>query len=310
MPANMHIRLDDILPLLGPEPVITGSREAGFTNLRPPQAAGIESLVWQSVQPADIHAFTRNSPARLFLFPLPAPQGVEPPEGKTIVYVSDPRLASISILARFFRQRPVWGIHPAVVVHPEAVIHPETYIGPNTFIGRCTIGRGSILYGNNHLYDGVRLGEDVIIHAGTVIGADGFGYHPGPDKEWLKFEHQGGVIIGNGVEIGANTCIDRGALGDTTIGDGTKIDNLVHIAHNVQVGRHCLIIAHAMIGGSCVIGDHAWIAPHAAIMQKTQIGHDATAGLGAVVLTNIPAGETWAGLPARKLEKNKAELPR
>lgn len=301
----MHIRLDDILPLLGPDPHISGSREAGFSNLRPPEAADPESLVWQSAQPADISAFVQASPARMFLFPAPVPANVQLSQGKTIIFVSDPRLAAISILARFFRQRPLWGIHPAVVVHPEAVIHPETYIGPNTFIGRCTIGRGTILYGNNHLYDGVRLGEDVTIHAGAVIGGDGFGYHPGPGKEWLKFEHQGGVVIGNGVEIGANTCIDRGALGDTVIGDGTKIDNLVHIAHNVQVGRHCLIIAHALIGGSCIIGDHAWIAPHAAIMQKTRVGDQATAGLGAIVLNDIPAGETWAGLPARKLEKKQ-----
>jgi UDP-3-O-[3-hydroxymyristoyl] glucosamine N-acyltransferase len=114
------------------------------------------------------------------------------------------------------------------------------------------------------------------------------------------------VEIGNGVEIGANTCIDRGTLGNTVIGDGTKIDNLVHIAHNVRIGKHCLVIAHAMIGGSCVIGDHAWIAPNAGIIQKKHIGEHATVGLGAVVLEDVPPNETWTGVPAKKIEqKNK-----
>jgi len=262
------------------------------------------SLVWTGTTPADLHELVKNTPAAIFILPMPAPgnHGLQP-ENKSLIFVPDPRLAAITVLAHFFRNRPAWGRHPSAVIHPDAIIAPDTFIGPNTIIGKCSIDSGTILYGNNYLYDGVTLGRNVTVHAGTVIGADGFGYQEGKEKEWLKFEHVGGVTIGHGVEIGANTCIDRGTLGETTVGDGTKIDNLVHIAHNVRIGKHCLIIAHAMIGGSCVIGDHVWIAPNAGILQKTIIGENSTIGLGAVVLRQVPAGETWAGVPAHKIEK-------
>jgi UDP-3-O-[3-hydroxymyristoyl] glucosamine N-acyltransferase len=140
--------------------------------------------------------------------------------------------------------------------------------------------------------------------AGIVIGFEGFGY------EWdgerlVKMPHRGDVIIGKDVEIGSNTCIDRATLeGEATvIGDGTKIDNLVHIAHNVKIGKHCLIVAGSVIGGSVVIGDRCYIGIGAMIKQKVKIGNDVTVGMGAVVLRDIPDGETWVGNPAKKLDK-------
>jgi UDP-3-O-[3-hydroxymyristoyl] glucosamine N-acyltransferase len=302
----MTISLEEILAVLGEEALLQGNRKLFISHIKPVDEADSSSLIWLGNTPQDAGLFIKNNPATAFLLPLPVPDGLHVPENKAVIFVNDSRLAVITLLSRFFRQRPAPGRHQTSVVHAEAQVHPDTYIGPNTYVGKCTIGRGSILYGNNYLYDGVRVGENVIIHAGTVIGSDGFGYQPGQNKDWLKFEHIGGVSIGNGVEIGANTCIDRGALGDTVIGDGTKIDNLVHIAHNVQIGRHCLVIAHAMIGGSCVIGDGAWIAPNASILQKIQIGAGSTVGLGAVVLEDVPPNEIWAGVPARRIEqKNK-----
>ena len=300
----MKIRLQDILSIIGQEYTLLGARDTTIDHIKPLPQADEESLVWTGTPPADLHKLVEKTPASIFILPLPAPGNAgEFSNSKSLIFVKDPRLAAITVLAHFFRQRPVWSKHPSAVIHPEASIAADTYIGPNTIIGKCTIESGTILYGNNYLYDNVKLGKNVTIHAGTVIGADGFGYQEGKEKEWLKFEHVGGVVIGSGVEIGANTCIDRGTLGDTIIGDGTKIDNLVHIAHNVQIGKHCLIIAHAMIGGSCVIGDHAWIAPNAGVLQKTVIGENATIGLGAVVLHAVPAGETWAGVPAHKIER-------
>lgn len=298
----MTISVEEILSVLGGEAVCLGGRSLSISHLKPSGQADPSSLVWLASQPQDTGSFIQNSPAAAFLLPLPAPPNLQVPEDKAVIFVKDSRLAAVTVLSAFFRHRPRWARHPSATVHHEAEIHPETYIGPNTVVGKCTIGRGCILYGNNYLYDGVIIGEHVTIHAGAVLGSDGFGYQPGDNKDWLKFEHVGGVRIGNGVEIGANSCIDRGALGDTVIGDGTKIDNLVHIAHNVQLGRHCLVIAHAMIGGSCVIGDGAWIAPNAAILQKTMIGPGATVGLGAVVLEDVPPNETWAGVPARRID--------
>lgn len=307
----MTVSISEILAVLGAEAVLLGRPTVSISYLKPIDDADNLSLVWLGTQPQNTGLFIQNNPAAAFILPLPVPDGLQVPENKSVIFVADARLAAITVLSSFFRHRPVWGSHPTAVIHPEAVIHPQTYIGPNTVIGKCTIGRGSILYGNNYLYDGVKLGENITVHAGTVIGSDGFGYQPGQNKDWLKFEHTGGVRIGSGVEIGANTCIDRGSLGDTVIGDGTKIDNLVHIAHNVQIGKHCLIIAHAMIGGSCIIGDGAWIAPHAAILQKTNIGYGATVGLGAVVLQHVPPNEVWAGVPAHNIpqQNNKPDQP-
>lgn len=153
----------------------------------------------------------------------------------------------------------------------------------------------------------------------TVISGPGFGFHAstlrihpgipnselGPirNKEWRRFPHIGGVRIGANVEIGSNTCIDRGAIGDTVIGDGTKIDNHVHVAHNVRIGRDCIIVAGAVIGGSAVLGDRVFVGINASIKNKVRIGDDAVIGMGAVVTKDVPAGETWVGNPARKMEK-------
>jgi len=293
----MSISLAEILPILDQEYKVIGDPGISINRVSTPTDADNQSLVWFS-NGANISQID----AAIYFLPMPVLDAPIPP-GKAVVFLQDPRLAAITVLNRFFKQRPDWGIHPTATIHPEASIDPQTHIGPNTYIGKCTIGQGSILYGNNYLYNGVKIGADATIHAGVIIGTDGFGYQHGPSNEWMKFEHLGGVEIGNSVEIGANTCIDRGTLGNTKIGDGTKIDNLVHIAHNVEIGKHCLIIAHAMIGGSCIIGDHSWIAPNASLLQKIRVGANATIGLGAVVLEDVPAGETWAGVPAHKIHR-------
>lgn len=299
----MSITPEDIILMIRQEHVVLGNRNVTINKMTTVAAADESSLVWLASLPANINQLLDQCAAPVIILPLPVPAAMPVPEDKCLVFTADPRLLAITILSRFFRQRPAWGLHPTAIVHPEADVSPETYIGPYSILGKCSIGRGSILYGNNYVHDGVRLGSDVIVHAGAVIGSDGFGYQPDENQEWLKFEHVGGVEVGNGVEIGANTCIDRGTLGNTVIGDGTKIDNLVQIGHNARVGRHCLVISHAMLGGSCEIGDYAWISPGAGILQKVQIGEKATIGFGTIVLKNVPPGETWVGVPARKVEK-------
>lgn len=169
-------------------------------------------------------------------------------------------------------------IHPSAKIADSAVLFPYVYIGP-----------------------GVEIGERVVIMSGASIGAPGFGYEQEEDGSWSYREHPYGVIIQDDVHIGANACIDAGRHRFTYIGRGTKIDNLVHIAHNVWIGEDCLIIALAEVSGSVEIGDKVVISPSASIRDHHNIGDEAHVGIGACVVKDIPAGETWAGVPARRL---------
>jgi len=143
----------------------------------------------------------------------------------------------------------------------------------------------------------------LIIGPGTVIGCDGFGYVRQEDYSLIKMPHQGNVIIEEGVEIGSNTCIDRAAQGSTIIRKGTKIDNLVHVAHGVKIGEHCLIVAGAVLGGSCEIGDYTFIGMNACVKEKVKIGINCIIGAGAVVLKDVEDNSVMVGNPAKLLRK-------
>jgi UDP-3-O-[3-hydroxymyristoyl] glucosamine N-acyltransferase len=150
-------------------------------------------------------------------------------------------------------------------------------------------------------YDNIH--SSVVVGRNTVIGGDGFGYAREIDGTLVKMPHMGNVIIHEDVEIGSNTCIDRAVIGSTIIGAGTKIDNLVHVAHGVKIGRNCLIVAGVVIGGSCEIGDNVYIGIGAMIKNKIRIGNNAVIGMGAVVLKDVPDGVTVVGNPAKPIIK-------
>ena len=152
------------------------------------------------------------------------------------------------------------------------------------------------------MYGDISIGNNVNIYHGTIIGKPGFGYEwDEGNQQWINFPHIGSVIIGNNVEIGANVCIDRGTLDNTIIGNGTKIDNLVHIAHNVIIGKNCMLVCHCGIGGSVEIGDNCWIGMGAQIRNGLKIGNNVTVGMGAIVVKNVPDGITVIGNPAKEL---------
>ena len=212
------------------------------------------------------------------------------------VFVTKDRAASAQV-------HPTARLEAGVTVDPLAVIGPRaevgagtligarTVIGPNVRIGRdCSIGPdATILH--------ALIGDRVIIHPGVRIGQDGFGYLPSPLGH-LKIPQTRRAIIQDDVEIGANTTIDRGATRDTMIGEGTKIDNLVQIAHNCSIGRHCLIVSHVGISGSVDVGDFVVLTGQVGIADHLTIGAGAVLGGRAGVMSNVPAGARWAGTPA------------
>jgi len=171
------------------------------------------------------------------------------------------------------------------------------------------IGAGSVIHSGVHMYDGVRIGRNVMIHSGCVIGSDGFGFERNEAGKWVKFPHIGGVVIEDDVEICALTHVARGALWDTVIGQGTKIDAQCHIGHNVIIGQDCVICAQAMVGCSSV-GHGVWIAPGAILRNKIHIGNGALVGMGSVVTRDVPDKMTVMGVPARLADEQRRLLKR
>jgi UDP-3-O-[3-hydroxymyristoyl] glucosamine N-acyltransferase len=241
-----------------------------------------------------------------------------PPGAATLIRVADPRLALARLTALFDRRPlPPPGVHPSATVAGDAVLGSDVRIGAGAVVGAAArIGRGTIvgegaivgpeavigeecrLHAGAKVLDGVHLGRRVIVHGGAVLGADGFGYVASPSGA-VKLHHLGGVRVSDDVEIGANTCVDRGTLGDTVIGARTKIDNLCQVAHNVVIGSDCMIAAQSGIAGSTRVGDRVIMAGSVGVADHLVIGDGAVLGPRAAVLKSVPAGETWLGYPAQ-----------
>jgi UDP-3-O-[3-hydroxymyristoyl] glucosamine N-acyltransferase len=246
--------------------------------------------------------------------------------GKTVLRSDQPKVAFAKAAELLLGRPPIAaGIHPTAIVAPLARISPGvsigpyavigedahvgtgTQIGPHTVIGAgCWIGENCRIHPRVTLYGGVRVGHRVEIHSGAVIGADGFGYAPGDGKYW-KFPQAGIVEIGDDVEIGANTTIDRGSLDDTCIAEGVKLDNLVHIGHNCQIGAHTVIAAQTGLSGSCSFGKHVVVGGQAGFGERCKLEDNSVIGGQSGVLggKTIRTGETVWGTPARPLEKFK-----
>ena len=194
----------------------------------------------------------------------------------------------------------------AVVLAPPENIGKNVTIGENCFIcSNAVIGDDTIIEHNVVIECRTQIGKGCHIDSGTVIGTPGYGYYTDAGGAYRKVPDFGGVIIGDNVEIGANVCIGRGTLSDTIIEDNVKIDNLCHIAHNVHIGKNCLVIAQSMLGGSSVLHDDVYVAPGAVIMNQVTVGANALVGMGAVVTGDVEENKVVVGVPARVLRDNK-----
>lgn len=247
---------------------------------------------------------------------------------QTVIIVENPRLAFAKASKELIQNEiPFQGVHPEALVHKNATLDPNVSVGawtyiesdvqigrgtvvfPGCYIGpRCRIGPDCVIYPHVVLYPGVEIGARAVIHAGVVLGADGFGF-VFDGTQHIKIPQVGHLKIGADVEIGANTCVDRGTLDETMIAEGAKVDNLCQIAHNVNIGTHAIISSQTGIAGSSRVGNHAIIGGQVGIADYCRIDNHALVGAqcGIPSRKRIPAGEVYWGTPARPLKDIKVQ---
>lgn len=243
-----------------------------------------------------------------------------PGEGKSFIKVKNPDLAMAILLDAFEPEPPYFetAIHPTAVVDTTAKLGKGCKIGAHSYIGKnVVLGEQVIVYPNVSIFDDTTIGNETVVWSGTVIrerskignqcifhanvsiGSDGFGYRPSTDGSHLvKIKHIGNVVIGNAVEVGANSCIDRGKFSATILGDGCKIDNLVQIGHNSVLGRSCIMAGNSGLAGSVTLGDGVIIGGSASIKDHVTIHSGAKVGAGSGVIADVEAGKTVLGYPA------------
>jgi len=296
-----------------------GDGERELTGVASIETAGASEVSFIGSRKAEVQADA--SAAGCLLVPAEWPN----PSHRTVIRVPAPRTAFARAMNRFYPTAELKpGIHPTAVIGAQVEMGALVYVGPHAVVGdgarigvstsigagcsigkRVTLGEGCVLHPNVTVYDNVDIGRGVILHSGCVIGADGFGFVMEQDH-WQKFPQVGRVEIGDFVEIGANSCIDRAALGVTSIGEGTKLDNMVHVGHNCRIGRHVVVAAQTGFSGGVVVEDYAVIGGQVGIGDKARVESRATLGSGCGVLSSkiVRSGETVWGTPARPLKQH------
>lgn len=306
----MIVQLGQIVDALGGE-LVGGGREIVISRISPLETAQADSISFLS-NPRYATQMAASRAACVVV--APAMRELAAKRGACIVAANP--YVYFAKLTQFWKMqqqgmRPV-GVHPSAVVDPTAEIAPDAYIGPLCVVGAgVRIGAATVLRSRITVSDGCEIGERCLLHPGVVIGADGFGF-ANEAGQWIKIEQLGKVRIGNDVEIGANTCIDRGALDDTVIEDGVKLDNLVQIAHNVHVGAHSVIAGNAGVAGSARIGQGCSIGGAANILGHLTIADGTSISPTSMVTRSIRQPGLYTGIfplqTNEQWEKNAASL--
>lgn len=314
----MTITASEIAKHLGGEVVGDGSTQ--FTGIAPAEVARAGDLTFAETAAYFATAEASNASGVLVSEPFASAT-------KVLIRVPHARIAMARVLPLFFPPEPHSpGAHSTALIDPSAMVDPTAHVGPHCIIGpRAKVGPRSVLMGGNFLGPDCQLGEDVClfpnvvlyqkthvgnrvtIHAGSVIGSDGFGYVLDQGRH-RKILHLGNVIIRDDVEIGSNVSIDRGAIASTVIGEGTKIDNLVHVAHNVQMGKHCLVMGQVGFAGSTRLGDYVVIASQSGIADHLKLGNQAVVGAKSGVMRDVPDGGRVLGIPAAPDKQAKRQM--
>jgi len=315
-------RLADLAGLIGGQ--VEGDPDREVESVRTLEAAGPRDLAFLNHPRYRAEAVASRAAALLVSRDLAAGlRDGEPPRDLLVVAKSaDVPLALSRLLTLFHAvEAPEPGIHPTAAVAPGCAIDPAAWIGPYAVIGAgstvgaraeihahvvvgagCTVGEGTVLHPHAVLYAGTEIGPRCIIHSGAVLGADGFGYATSGGAHH-KVPQVGRVVLESDVEVGAGSTIDRATLGETRIGAGTKIDNLVQVGHNVQTGRHCILCGQAGIAGSTRLGDWVVLAGQAGVSGHIHLGTGAQVAAKSAALTSVEPGVQVAGIPAVELKR-------
>ena len=311
----MEHRLADLAELVGGR--VEGDPDRTVESVRTLEAAGPRDLSFLNHPRYREQALASQAGALLVAANLASEDF-----GRPLLVVDDTAYALSVLLNRLHPvEIPEPGVHPTAVIEPGCEVDPSAHIGPYAVIGSgtrigaraaihphvvvgkgCEVGEGAVLHPHAVLYDRTAVGPGAIVHAGAVLGADGFGYatHGGVHH---KVPQVGRVVLEKDVEVGANTTIDRATLGETRIGEGTKIDNLVQVGHNVQTGRHCILCGQAGIAGSTQLGNYVVLAGQAGVSGHIKLGDGAQVAAKSAALTSVEPKTQVAGIPAVELRK-------
>lgn len=279
-----------------------------FDAIQPAGTADENSLIFFNRPTDDTVSVLRSSPARVALIEESwGRSNLESLErlGTSLFLVRNPRLVVARLLGSIAPEEAevFSGVHPTAIIAEGADLHPSVAVGPFAIVGRCTIGAHSRIGAWSIIKDNVTIGSNVVVREHCMIGGAGFGMVRGEDGEVVRIPHIGTTVIEDDVEIFPYANVDRGTLGETRVKRGTKIDHYVHVGHNSVLEEDCIVTAGAIFCGKSTLGARSWMGVGSMLKEGVRVGPDSTVGLGAVVLKDVEAGTTVAGVPARNMAK-------